>query len=72
MKKTKAPKTIDTLEADDCRWPIGDPRRDGFHFCGEPKALGRPYCAHHSALSIQTRSHATTSPRANEPPRRAA
>lgn len=34
-----------------CLWPIGEPRRPGFHFCGgQTLAPGRPYCeAHHRA-----------------------
>ncbi len=33
-----------------CRWPIGEPGSDKFHFCGEPGAdleLDQPYCAQH-------------------------
>ena len=45
-------KTLDDLEANDCRWPIGDPRHEGFHFCAAPKTLGRPYCAHHWNMSF--------------------
>lgn len=37
-------KTFDQLEDGDCRWPVGDPRHDGFGFCGLPKVAGRPYC----------------------------
>ena len=46
-------KTIATLEAKDCRWPIGDPRREGFHFCGAPRLAGRPYCELHWRMSFQ-------------------
>jgi GcrA cell cycle regulator len=46
-KKTKKPKTVDTLERNDCRWPIGDPRHPDFHFCGAPQVAGRPYCELH-------------------------
>ena len=34
-----------------CQWPIGDPRHDDFHFCGEPAFGGKPYCAHHCAMA---------------------
>ena len=40
------------LEANDCRWPIGDPRQAEFHFCGAEKVLGRPYCIQHWTLSF--------------------
>ena len=36
------------LRAMDCRWPIGDPRREDFGFCGlHAEAPGKPYCAAH-------------------------
>lgn len=41
-------KTVETLEAHDCRWPIGDVQVEGFHFCGRPKLAGVPYCEFHS------------------------
>lgn len=52
-KKISKVKTVETLETSDCRWPIGDPRHAGFHFCGAPQALGRPYCSHHWSLSVE-------------------
>lgn len=35
---------FDALEADHCRWPVGDPRDETFGFCGEKKVVGQPYC----------------------------
>lgn len=51
---SKAPKTksLLDLEANECRWPIGDPRKEGFHFCGAQQVLGRPYCIQHWQLSF--------------------
>lgn len=49
--KVKKVKTVANLEAGDCRWPIGDPRHEGFHFCGAKQVEGRPYCAHHTEVS---------------------
>lgn len=46
-------KTIQTLESDDCRWPIGDPLKPDFHFCGKPKIFGLPYCDHHARRAYQ-------------------
>ena len=40
-------KTMNTLMPDDCRWPIGDPQSVDFHFCGERKQAGHPYCEGH-------------------------
>ncbi len=30
-----------------CSWPVGDPKQNGFHFCGDPVEAGRPYCTVH-------------------------
>lgn len=32
-----------------CQWPIGDPREEGFHFCGATPEPGRSYCTEHCA-----------------------
>jgi len=40
-------KQLVDLEANDCRWPIGDPMESDFHFCGRGKVDGLPYCEHH-------------------------
>jgi len=34
-----------------CHWPIGDPMEPDFGFCGRQKALGVPYCSHHTAIA---------------------
>jgi GcrA cell cycle regulator len=36
-----------------CKWPIGDPREPGFHFCGRACKTGLPYCAEHAAVAYQ-------------------
>lgn len=36
-----------------CRWPIGDPKEDGFKFCGGPSEEGLPYCSHHCRVAFQ-------------------
>ena len=44
-------KTLFELNNHTCRWPIGNPRTAGFHFCGEAGAdleNGRPYCERHA------------------------
>lgn len=35
------------LTADTCRWPVGDPLKDGFGFCGQGTRDGSVYCEHH-------------------------
>jgi GcrA cell cycle regulator len=39
-----------------CKWPIGDPAEEGFHFCGLPSVTGKPYCEHHVAVAFQPMS----------------
>lgn len=34
-----------------CHFPIGDPKRPGFHYCGRRKSFGSPYCEHHAAIA---------------------
>lgn len=36
-----------------CRWPIGDPKDDDFHFCNRKKIEGLPYCEAHSRKAFQ-------------------
>lgn len=36
-----------------CRFPIGDPRDEAFHFCGCPQADGTSYCGHHDRITRQ-------------------
>ena len=50
--KVNKNKTLTDLEACDCRWPLGDPRQDGFHFCGARQAPGRPYCELHWQMAF--------------------
>jgi GcrA cell cycle regulator len=39
-----------------CKWPIGDPTDEDFHFCGLPSVPGKPYCEHHVAVAFQPMS----------------
>jgi GcrA cell cycle regulator len=36
-----------------CRWPVGDPDRPGFFFCGAPCHDERPYCSDHCARAYR-------------------
>ncbi len=36
-----------------CKWPIGDPLQDDFHFCGNDAGDGSPYCKYHARLAFQ-------------------
>ncbi|MCL1892142.1 MAG: GcrA family cell cycle regulator [Alphaproteobacteria bacterium] len=41
------------LRPDQCRWPIGNPDSDKFHFCGEKAFPGKPYCYEHCRAAYQ-------------------
>ncbi len=36
-----------------CKWPLGDPLQDDFHFCGNDSGESSPYCSYHSRLAFQ-------------------
>ena len=42
-----------SLKPNQCRWPIGDPDSDKFHFCGETVFAGKPYCYEHCRQAYQ-------------------
>lgn len=41
------------LKPNQCRWPIGDPDSDNFHFCGNTVFVGKPYCYEHCKMAYQ-------------------
>ncbi|MEM8986482.1 MAG: GcrA family cell cycle regulator [Pseudomonadota bacterium] len=45
--------TVSTLKGGMCKWPVGDPTSDTFHFCGQPALTGKPYCAYHAHMAFQ-------------------
>ncbi len=45
--------TILTLSDQTCKWPIGDPAAENFHFCGHRPRTGTPYCEYHARLAYQ-------------------
>lgn len=36
-----------------CKWPVGDPLTDDFHFCGCEAPEASPYCTYHGRLAYQ-------------------
>lgn len=42
-----------SLKPNQCRWPIGDPDSENFHFCGETVFAGKPYCYEHCRQAYQ-------------------
>lgn len=47
------PVPLAELNDDMCRWPFGDPRQDGFGYCGAQQMPGRSFCADHAQLAIR-------------------
>lgn len=43
--------TVTDLDNHTCRWPIGDPKDENFHFCGAPVKIGQTYCEEHAAIA---------------------
>ena len=41
------------LKPNQCRWPLGDPDSEGFHFCGAQVFVGKPYCYEHCKQAYQ-------------------
>ena len=39
------------LDNHTCRWPIGDPKDENFHFCGKKIKMGQTYCEEHAAIA---------------------
>ena len=44
--------TVLTLDAHMCKWPIGDPRKATFTYCGRRRDEG-PYCIEHARVAYQ-------------------
>jgi GcrA cell cycle regulator len=45
--------TLVQLTERTCKWPIGDPATEEFHFCGNDAEENGPYCNYHSRLAYQ-------------------
>lgn len=43
--------SLTDLDNHTCRWPIGDPKDENFHFCGKKVRIGQTYCDEHSAIA---------------------
>jgi GcrA cell cycle regulator len=53
------------LENRSCRWPVGDPRKPEFFFCGAETLPNKPYCGAHCARAYRPAEQATQSGRAH-------
>ena len=50
-KQAKKLFTVNDLTSTSCRWPIGDPKDEDFHFCGKEALPDKPYCAEHAEIA---------------------
>lgn len=50
-KKPGEKVTVTDLDNHTCRWPIGDPKDENFHFCGATIKVGQTYCEEHAAIA---------------------
>lgn len=39
------------LDNHTCRWPLGDPKDENFHFCGKKVRIGQTYCDEHANIA---------------------
>ncbi|MEL7135876.1 MAG: GcrA family cell cycle regulator [Pseudomonadota bacterium] len=52
-RKTTGAGAVYALRDSHCKWPIGEPGKSGFHFCGKPSEEGSPYCAGHQQKALR-------------------
>ena len=45
--------SIFQLTEQTCKWPIGDPGQEDFHFCGHDSLDNLPYCEYHAGVAYQ-------------------
>ncbi len=48
---TSLPVGLLELNHNTCRWPIGEPCKPDFFFCGAYPEMGKPYCSDHCAIA---------------------
>lgn len=48
------PTRLQQLSPRTCRWPIGDPGTEGFHFCGAKPEPSQPYCTPHCGVAFRS------------------
>ena len=47
------PKSLENLNEDTCKWPIGHPNEEKFYFCGRKPEGEFPYCKLHVLYAFQ-------------------
>jgi GcrA cell cycle regulator len=49
---TPAARALLLVDEQACRWPSGDPRDEGFSFCGERTERGQSFCSEHREAAV--------------------
>lgn len=62
-----ARKALADLEANECKFPVGDPGTSGFGFCASERVPGLPYCAGHAARCYVAKPLKTNSKDRSDP-----
>lgn len=52
-RKSTGAGAVYALRSGHCKWPIGEPGKAGFHFCGKPSEDGAPYCQAHQQKALR-------------------
>lgn len=52
-------RTVETIRSNECRWPVGDPSSENFHFCGRKTGDGQ-YCDEHASIAFQAKRSSGT------------
>jgi GcrA cell cycle regulator len=47
------PAAVFALRESHCKWPIGEPGKPEFRFCGKRSSVDSPYCTHHHQVALR-------------------
>ena len=53
-KKEQKHTTLQRLTERMCKWPVGDPKKPGFYFCGKVVDVTVTYCPEHRSMAYTT------------------
>lgn len=54
IRRPRHQKIVLPVSKSQCKWPIGHPGDDDFHFCTAKALQGKPYCAEHCSKAYVT------------------
>ncbi len=62
----KGSNTASQVQAQQCRWPLGDPLKPGFRFCEHTAIPGLSYCYDHACVAYQGAKKKVAAPATKE------